>query len=170
MAHVLNAGHGRPHLTDWMAGIWAGLIAGAAFMMLEMALVWMLMGESPWGPPHMMAAMLLGQDVLPKPGTWAPFDMKIMMMAMVAHVPLSIVYGLIGAWLCRRSHAGSALVIGAVLGIALYIVNFYLIAPIAFPWFSMARNLISAVSHMMFGVILGLAYVWLRKAESTPAA
>lgn len=170
MAHVLNAGPGHsPGLTDWKAGIWAGLIAGIAFVMLEMVLVWMLMGQSPWGPPHMMAAMVLGEGVLPKPDTWAPFDMKIMMVAMMIHLPLAIVYGLIGAWLCRRTHAVGALLIGAAFGIAIYVLNFYLIAPVAFPWFTMARNLVSGFSHMMFGVVLGLAYVWLRNGRHAPA-
>lgn len=166
MAHAINAGQGHVHgVTEWKAGVWAGLIAGLAFVMLEMGLIWMLKGESPWGPPHMMAAMVLGQDVLPKPGTWAPFDVKIMMVAMMIHLPLSIAYGLVGAWLCRSARAAGAAMIGAVLGIAIYIVNFYLIAPIAFPWFVMARDLIGGFSHMMFGVILGLAYAWLRKTR-----
>ena len=64
-----------------------------------MVLVWMAQGQSPWGPPHMMAAMVLGKEVLPPPGTWAPLDLKIMMTAMMIHFPVSIVYGLIGAWL-----------------------------------------------------------------------
>lgn len=170
MVQVLNAGHGHSHgAADWKAGIWAGLIAGLAFMMMEMLLMWMFKGQSPWGPPHMMAAMVLGQDVLPKPGTWAPFDLKIMMVAMMIHLPLSMAYGLLGSLLCRSVRAGGALLIGAVYGIAIYLVNFYLIAPMAFPWFTMARDLVSGFSHMMFGVILALVYVWLRKPRPATA-
>lgn len=171
MAHVMRTGRNHSRgATDWMAGIWAGLIAGAVFMMLEMILVRVLMGESPWNPPYMMAAMVLGQDTLPAPGEVAPFDMKIMMLAMMIHSPLSIAYGLLGAWLCRGVRAGGALVVGAMLGIAIYILSFYLVAPTAFPWFTMARNGVSAFSHLVFGVVLGVSYVWLRKTEPARAA
>lgn len=168
MTQVLNAPQNELHgVTDWKAGAWAGVIAGLAFLMLEMVLVWMAQGQSPWGPPHMMAAMVLGKDVLPPMGTWAPFDLKIMVTAMMIHFPVSIVYGLIGAWLVHRFDWVGALMIGAALGLAIYIVNFYLIAPVAFPWFAMGRNWIGAFSHIMFGAILGGAYIALRRPKLT---
>jgi len=164
MTQVLNAPRNELHsVTDWKAGAWAGVIAGLAFLMLEMVLVWMARGQSPWGPPHMMAAMVLGKEVLPPPGTWAPFDLKIMMTAMMIHFPVSIVYGLIGAWLVHRFDWTGALMIGAALGLAIYIVNFYMVAPVAFPWFVMGRNWIGAFSHIMFGAILGGVYIALRR-------
>lgn len=43
------------------AAVWAGLIAGLIFMMMEMILVW-LTGGSPWGPPRMMAAIVMGDS------------------------------------------------------------------------------------------------------------
>lgn len=36
---------------DWKAAIWAGVIAGVVFMMLEMVLVGTIGGQSPWGRP-----------------------------------------------------------------------------------------------------------------------
>ncbi len=155
--------------THWWAGAFAGIIAGIVFMMLEMALV-MMQGQSPWGPPHMMAAMVLGQSVLPEPGTYAPFSFMIMAVAMMIHMMLSIIYGLIGAWIMHRFDWGWALIVGAVYGIAMYIVNFYMTAPAMFPWFEMARNSTSAFSHMMFGAVFGLVYVWLRRPKQLKAA
>lgn len=152
--------------THWWAGAFAGIIAGVAFVMLEMALVRMVHGESPWGPPRMMAAMVLGKGVLPEPGIHAPFSMSIIAVAMMVHMMLSIALGLIGAWLIHRFDWGQALAIGAVFGLAIYVVNFYLIAPAAFPWFGTARNATSAFSHAMFGAVLGLAYVWLRRPKA----
>ena len=152
MAQVLTAPRDDLHsVTDWKAGAWAGLIAGLVFVMLEMGMVWIFQSESPWGPPHMIAAMALGKEVLPSPGTPAPFDLKIMMTAMMIHLPMSIAYGLIGAG----------------LGLAIYIVNFYGIAPAAFPWFVMGRNWIGAFSHIMFGAVVGVAYIALRKPKLT---
>lgn len=145
--------------TFWIDGVWAGVIAGAAFMMLEMFLVWAVKGESPWGPPRMMAAMVLGEGVLPPPAT---FDIGIMMTAMMIHFALSVVLGLLGAWIVHRFDMGVALLIGAVYGLAIYIVNFLMIAPVAFPWFGKAPVGITIFTHIMFGAILTWAYILLR--------
>lgn len=168
--HVMTAPQDGIHTeTHWWAGAFAGIIAGVIFMMLEMALVMLAQGESPWGPPHMMAAMVLGKGVLSESGTYAPFNMTIMTVAIMAHMMLSIVYGLVGAWLIHRFDWGRALVIGAVFGLAIYVINFYLVAPAMFPWFEMARNAMSGFSHTTFGAILGVAYVWLRRRKEVGA-
>jgi ABC-type sulfate transport system permease subunit len=146
--------------TDWRAAVWAGVIAGIIFMMIEMLMVKFFMGESPWGPPRMMAAMVLGKDVLPPPAT---FDLRIMMTAMMIHLPLSIVYGLILGWAVHRFSNTVAIVIAVLLGLAIYLINFYLVAPLIFPWFTQAQNWVSLVSHLMFGLILGGAYAGLRR-------
>lgn len=108
----------------------------------------------------MIAAMILGKGVLPPPAT---FDTGIVMAAMVVHFMLVIVYGLIAGWIVHRLNGVSALLIGAVFGLALYFINFYLIAPAAFPWFTMAQNWVSILSHLIYGVVLGAAYAALRK-------
>lgn len=48
------------HITDWKVAIWSGLTAGLVFLMLEMLLVRVFQGMSPWAPLRMMAAMVLG--------------------------------------------------------------------------------------------------------------
>src|SRR5918999_4113605 len=124
---ALHAGHGEHRYIDWKAGVYAGLIAGVVFLILEMSMVWLFMGESPWAPPRMIAAMVLGKDVLPMPDKPATFSMGILVTAMVIHFVLSIIYGLVGAWLVHRFDWPGALIIGAVFGLAIYIVNFYMI-------------------------------------------
>lgn len=163
MAQTLhNGNHKHPtrQATDWSAGAWAGVIAGVVFMIAEMMMVMFIQGESPWGPPRMMAAMVLGKGVLPPPAT---FDLTVLMVAMMVHIPLSIVYGLAIAWLVHRFEMGTALAIGAVIGLAIYLVNFYPIASAAFPWFAMARNWMSAAAHMLFGIVAAGSYVALRR-------
>lgn len=151
-------------ITDWRASIGAGLIAGLVFVMFEMVMVWLLMGQSPWGPPRMMAAMLLGRDVLPPP---ADFAMTPVMVAMAIHLPLSALYGLVIGWMVHRMDMGLALLAGAAFGlIAVYFVNFYLVAPTFFPWFVEARNWISVLGHVMFGAVAAAAYVGLRKPRA----
>jgi len=167
MAQIATAPRNDEHnIIDWKAAAWAGVIAGLVVVMLEMGMVWMIQGQSPWGLPHMIAAMLLGKGVLPPPGTWAPFDLKILMTAMMIHLPLAVVYGLIGAWLLRRFDGALGVMIGAGFGLAIYVVNFYLVAPALFPWFEMGRNWIGVFSHVMFGAVLAGAYLGLRKSNT----
>ena len=138
------------------AAVWAGVIAGAVFMMLEMGLVATVGGDSPWAPPRMIAAMVLGPGVLPPPAT---FDIGILMVTMMIHFALSIVYGVLLGWLISRRQFGLAAAGGAGLafGLAIYFVNFYGFTAI-WPWFAMARNGISIFAHAMFGLVLGASY------------
>ncbi|HSM69065.1 MAG TPA: hypothetical protein VK830_05065 [Xanthomonadales bacterium] len=168
MSQVLTVVRSELHsVTVWKAGAWAGVIAGLVFLMLKMVLVWTVQGQSPWGPPHMIAAIMLSSDALPAMGAWAPFDMKIVMAALMVHIPLSIAFGLAGAWLMDRFYLAGAMLVGAALGLVVYFVNFSLIAPMVFPWFEMGRNWIGAFGHIMFGLSLGVAYVWLRKPKTS---
>jgi uncharacterized membrane protein YagU involved in acid resistance len=143
-------------MLDWKAAILAGIIAGVIFMMLEMALVMAVQGQSPWGPPRMMAAMVMGKDVLPPP---ASFDMTIIMVAMVVHLMLSVVLGIVFGLIATRFPfgMGAAIIAGAVFGVAVYVVDFYGFTTL-FPWFAMARSAISLFSHAIFGAVLGGAY------------
>lgn len=116
-------------------------------------------GQSPWGPPRIIAAIVMGQDVLPPPAT---FDLMIMMAAMAAHFMLSIVIGIGFAFTAGRFGMMMTVLAGASVGIALYVVNFYGFTAI-FPWFAMARGVISIIAHIGFGVVLCLAYRMLAK-------
>lgn len=42
------------------AAVWSGVIAGAVFIALEMMLMSIFAGMSPWAPVRMMAAMVMG--------------------------------------------------------------------------------------------------------------
>ncbi len=145
---------------DWSAAIWSGIIAGAVFMMLEMVLVPVFLGGSPWGPPRMIAAIGMGKSVLPPPDSFA---LVPVMVAMAIHFVLAVVLAVILALMVKRRGAGAALVIGAVFGLVIYLINFYGMTAL-FPWFAMARNWISIFAHVTFGAVAALAYGWLRKA------
>lgn len=141
---------------DLKAAALAGIIAGIVFLMLEMLLVTLVDGMSPWGPPRMMAAIVMGKGALPPP---ASFDMMIMVVAMMVHFVLSIVLGIVFAMLVGRRAMSSAAFVaaGALFGAVVYFVNFYGMTAL-FPWFAMARNLNSLIAHLVFGAVLALAY------------
>lgn len=47
--------------------------------------------------------------------------------------------------------------VATVFGFALWIVNFYVIAPVAFPWFTQSPPVLQFVAHtFFFGTALGL--------------
>ena len=149
----------RPGL-DWKAAIWSGIIAGAVFMMLEMVLVPVFLGGSPWGPPRMIAAIAMGKAVLPPPDSFA---LVPLMVAMMVHFVLSIVLAVILGLIVGRLGTAAALMAGGVFGLVIYLVNFYGMTAV-FPWFAMARNWISIFAHVMFGVVAALSYKSLLKS------
>ena len=57
---------------------------------------------------------------------------------------------------CRWGVQFRTRVHSALVGLALYVVGFYGFTAI-FPWFAMARNMITIVSHIAFGMVLGLS-------------
>lgn len=141
---------------DWKAALWSGLIAGAVFMMMEMVLVANIGAGSPWGPPRMIAALLLGNGVLPPPAT---FDLGILIVAMMIHFPLSVVFATLLGWVVSHWKLGllGSIAGGAIYGVIIYLVNFYGFTAI-FPWFAGARTPITLLSHLTFGLIMGWAY------------
>ena len=87
---------------------------------------------------------------------------------MIVHFVLAIIYGSIGAavlggLLANRLGYGAAIALGAAAGLAIYLINFYPIAAGMFPWFAMARGWISAFAHVVFGAVVGAAYVGIGK-------
>jgi len=140
---------------DLKAAIGSGLLAGIVFLALEMIMVPVFGGGSPWGPPRMMAAILLGKGVLPPPAT---FDPAIVMVAMALHLVLSVVYAGIFALVISRLNKGAALALGAAGGLLLYLVNFYGFTTV-FPWFVMARTPITIFTHIVFGLVAAWGYL-----------
>jgi len=50
---------------SWRPAILSGLIAGLVFLILEMVMVPLFLGVSPWALVRMIGAIVLGQGVLP---------------------------------------------------------------------------------------------------------
>ncbi len=144
---------------DWKAATLAGLVAGIVFLVLEMFLVTVFGGGSPWGPPRMMAAIVLGKGVLPPPAT---FDLGIILVAIGLHLVLSIVYATVFSVLIGRLNPVPALVGGGIGGLVLYLVNFYGFTGI-FPWFAMARDWISIFGHVVFGLAVAGVFLGIKR-------
>jgi hypothetical protein len=142
------------HLIDWSAAIWASVIAGLVFAALEMALAWAVNGASPWAPLHLIGAIALGPQALTPPDT---FDVGVISMAVVIHMALAIVYGVILAFIVARLEIGMATIIGALYGLLLYVINFYGFTGV-FPWFADARGWVSIVTHVVQSGLMAYLY------------
>jgi hypothetical protein len=107
---------------------------------------------------RLAAALLLGTGVLPPPAT---FDSVVIAAATAVHGALSLAYVGVVAWLVGPRPPATAALIGALFGIALYVVNMYGFT-LVLPWFAAARDWITVVAHVAFGVSGALAYRALR--------
>jgi hypothetical protein len=144
-------------------GAIGGVIAGVIFPLFEMAMA-AIQGQNPLGPLRMIGGIAVGEQAL-DPG----FSILVAGAAgMAVHMMLSIVYGLVFGAAAALVPAlvrsiGVAVVAGAALGTVLWLVNFYVIAPIfGWTWFpQMTDPLVQFVAHAgFFGVPLGLYVGW----------
>jgi hypothetical protein len=131
------------------AAIWAGVIAGTVMLILEMALHPIFLGVRMWVPIRMIGAILLGSEVLTPPDT---FDAGVLLTAMLVHFSLSVIYAIVTALAIRNMPLVRAVLAGASIGIAIYLMNFYGFT-VLFPWFAEARDWVQIVIHFVYGVV-----------------
>jgi hypothetical protein len=142
-----------------LRGAALGIAAGGVFLMFEMIAAG-IMGQSAFGPLRMIAAIVLGEGALPaQPSVGLAIVVPV---ALATHYALSAIYGAVFgvavAEIGALRHDRVVLVgAAAAFGLLLWLVNFYVIAPIAFPWFSMADPFVQLIAHTFFGTALGLS-------------
>jgi uncharacterized membrane protein YagU involved in acid resistance len=78
-------------------------------------------------------------------------------VGLLLHFVLSVLLAAIFALIATRLGMGGALAAGAGFGLVVYLVDFYAWTAV-FSWFSNARNWITIVSHIVFGLVLAWAY------------
>lgn len=143
---------------DWIAAAVAGFVACAFFSAVEMLIVLMVTGQSPWVPPRMVAAIVMGQGVLPPP---VSFDVAIVATALIVHAAIGVVLGLaLGAIVAPfrlDSDVATISIAGAVFGLIVYGFNFYVMTRF-FPWFAESRNWMMVLGHVIFGAFAGYMY------------
>jgi hypothetical protein len=141
---------------NWVRAASAGIIAGVVATVAQIVLWWAFTDDLPivlLRDARLTAAVVIGPEVLPPPST---FDLKVMTVASIIHFGLSVAYSLTLALAIRRLRMKLALLFGLVFGLILYVVNMYGITEI-FPWFSAARDWITVVAHVVFGICAAAA-------------
>lgn len=145
-----------------LAGFAAGTIATAA----QMALWWLTsvpVLETLLRDARLTAAIVMGRRVLLPASTW---QWDVLLVATLIHFALSIAYAAIPALCASRLRTRSALLAGAVYGLAIYGVNLYGFTAL-FPWFTVSRGGVTALTHVVFGVALLGACKLLLSASTT---
>jgi hypothetical protein len=130
-------------------------IGGVAKIVVDLAFGPLLMGR-PWGMLRRMAAIVLGRSALGE-----SFGFGQALVGLIVHFALTFLYASLLLVLVRRSSRAAGIAIGALFGLALYVVNLHGFA-VLFPWFADVRGLEQLISHALFGVTVALVYAALR--------
>jgi hypothetical protein len=147
------------------AGAISGIAAGIVFAVFEMIASAAMMGAGAFFMPlRMIGAILVGPGALDASySIWAAGA-----AGLTVHLVLSIVYGVIFAMILGGLRSATwDVLLGAAFGFALWLINFYLIAPMAFPWFLDANPAIQFIAHtVFFGAVLGW-FMWQLRERAT---
>lgn len=153
-------------------GVIGGIIAGIVFAMFEMVVA-MMMGDSFFAPLRMIGSMVLGTEALMP--TYPLLTAA--MVGLIVHMILSAIYGAIFVYLLAYTDqlvgsTGLLLLYGSLFGLALWIVNFLIIAPFVWPQFTMVDQFwMGFVAHtFFFGTVLGGYVAAARPGGVTTAA
>ena len=153
----MHSHHYVRRLPDWSAAAVSGLAAGALLIVVEMFWSSMVAGVHPWGTTRMIAAIVMGREVLQT----SLFSVGTVAMALIIHFVLGAILGCV---LCAiiapfqlDSSIGMSMLVGAAFGLVVYLFNFYVMTA-AFSWFVDARGWHTLVGHMVFGMAIALCY------------
>jgi hypothetical protein len=147
---------------EWLKhGLIGGIIAGIVFAAFEMIAAAILDGPDMFFMPlRMIGGIALGDQAL-DPG----FSLVAAGVAgLIVHLVLSAVYGIGVAGVARyvpllASSATALIVWASIAGLGLWLVNFYVIAPIGgWTWFpEMTNAVVQFIAHTFFyGTVLGI--------------
>ena len=141
----------RGHL-QWGPALGAGLIAGAILLVVPRG--------SPWSSVTFFSPVIMGRRLAPG------IEMALASVWLI-HLAVSIVYGLVISRIVSALTQTRAVVIGGLIGLALYLGN---LLTVSLWWPQMRGNEVSVVfTHFVFGLLAAGAYRGLLKRKSTTA-
>ena len=169
MAQTLESLEPAPHAPDWPAAAVAGLAAGAILMVLDLFWSTAVMGTGPWITSRRIAAIFLGPETLKV----SDFSVGIVALALVVHYSLGVFSGVVLAAIFSRLRYGATvsmdLLVGAIFGFVIYIVNFHVLTRVS-PWFAESRGMATLLAHLVFGMSAAFLYWRLERRELAAAS
>ncbi len=151
-------------LVDWSAAVWAGIVAGSVFLILNLILIPQYIGGNAWIVLRYIASLVLGTGVLPPPDT---ANTTVLIVALLLNFALSIIFALILAAITHQWGLIIGMIVGALFGLGLYFINLYTLTLI-FPWFFVMNSNLFMWIHVLFGLVAGATYEILEVEEFVP--
>lgn len=138
----------------WRAAWIAGGVAGLMLLLLNTLVTPALQGGNAWISLRYTASIVLGQSVLPPPAT---FNLTVLIVALLLHFTLSFLFAMLIAYTIHWWGIIVGLLGGAILGAALYAINFYTLT-LLFPWMFALASPALLINHIIFGAVVGGVY------------
>jgi uncharacterized membrane protein YagU involved in acid resistance len=140
-------------------GLGFGIVAGIIFAAMEMAGAAM-MGNSAFMPLRSFASIVLGRSAMDTTSLGS-----VLLVGIIVHLALSagfgLVYGLVNAMFSQKTETswGRQVGPGLLFGAMIWLINFQMIARLAYPWFLAMPQFLQMLMHgMFFGLPLALMY------------
>ncbi len=142
----------------------AGLAGGAVFLAVELLLlpVWNHV-RADWFL-RLVASLMAGPVTLTASRS---LELSLVVTALGMHAALSLLFGLAFCWLIDRLSLGSAIGVSVLLGLSLYVFDFYVMT-LPLPWFATARGAATLLAHLLFGVTVAAVHKSLVPAGTIP--
>jgi hypothetical protein len=167
MAQVRTRAH--PDVGWWVKhGLIGGLIAGIIFALFEVIAAAVMMGPDAFFVPlRMIGAIVLGPQALEPSYPLIPAALAGTGVHVVLSLLFGLIFGVIGAVVPALARTTAGLIVaGSLFGLALWLVNFFVIAPVAgWTWFPERTDpIIQFLAHtFFFGTVLG---IWVDRAAA----
>src|SRR5918995_3398750 len=151
MSRLANPARTRVLVLDLVRGAVGGVIAGGVFLIVNM---WFAtsMNDPAKMPLLMMATIIQGKDAMAD-------GSASVAVGLLVHGVLSVAFGVAFSLLAVRLRTnGSLALVGTCSGVVLYLVNFTVFAAAVFTVFEDANQPFELVAHVVFGLLLALAF------------
>ena len=134
-------------------GALGGIGSGVVFAAVTMWFASTMPDGSATMPLHMMATIVQGDGAMAAKTTNPT-------LGVLVHLVLSAGFGMVFGLLVPRLWSNPLLAVGGlVYGVLLYVVNFGVLARLAFDTFQAANQPFELLAHAVFGTLLGFAFL-----------
>jgi uncharacterized membrane protein YagU involved in acid resistance len=134
-----------------LRGAVGGILAGAVFAGVTMWFTDSTAGKADM-PLQMISTIVKGDKAMAAGTTSAGIGLLV-------HLVLSALFGMLFALAVPRLRTnGTVALVGTLYGVVLYVVNFLVLAPLAFTTFQDANQPFELFAHMVFGTLLSFAF------------
>lgn len=155
----------KRQIVDLRAAIIAGIVSGLVFLLLASIVTTNALG-TPVSVIRLLSSVLLGERILDPAMAVSPLAW---LAALGTHLLLSILFGLLVAFVVHRWGIIIGILGGGILGLALYVINFYALS-LLFPWMLAFRGMLLITGHLLFGAVTGGLYELLENERYEEAA